>query len=515
MKKFASFYSKTINLLWAAALVSLPVTSFALFSQATNSPVAPLSGLPVALLCLVWLLPYLLRRGQIPLEAKPLFVFVWISLIASAGAFFIEIPTFKDATIIRQMLRAGLTLLVGISFYLVAATLPDKLPSLRQALRWISLGGLVMLLWSLTQVFVLLSGAQDYPAWVVAVQKIFVWDKGFFFRLSHRLSGLTYEPSWFTYQMTVLYFPLWLSSSLTRQSLFTLKFRNLILEDALLMLALLEFLFSAPRISLVSLGTLGVITALLAHRKLVERLVLKWQTWRSQRLSPQPDPGRGTPTSNAFFRLLISGTLLLAYLGITAGIASFLYRRDERIQRLLSIKTNWQEAARLAILDESAWLRVSLNLYFFERVNYWFFGLHVFQRYPWLGVGLGNAGFFYLEELPAPGWESYETRGLTYSLASLPNVKNLWVRLLAESGLAGFAAFGFWLFVLWRSARLLQRANDPFYRQIALFGSLSLAALLAEGFSIDSYAFPYFWIVAGLLSAAAPLYRRGISELSA
>ena len=506
MKKISPLFRKALEILWAAALISLPVTSFPLFTRLTRSLVAPLAGLPVLLLCLTWLVPYLLRRGKVPVETKPFLLFVWISLIASAGAFFIQIPSFKEATILGQELRAYVTVATGASFYLLFATWPVDAARLQRALRWVSLGGILMLLWSLTQVNYLLSGAAQFPGWVTAIQKMFVVETGFFFRWTNRLSAMTYEPSWFTYLMTILYFPLWLSASLTRNSSIKLKIGGVILEDGLLILALLEFLLSAPRISLVSLGTMAVFVALPLHTRLVTGITQVIDKARKMNISS------AHPNNRRWLRLSISICLLLGYAGSITSAGYILVKRDDRMQRIFQNTPAPKDIAGLFTLDEASWLRVGLRLAFFERVNYWFFGLHVFERYPWLGVGLGNAGFFYQEALPAVGWESYETRGIMFSAGSIPNVKNLWIRLLAESGFAGFAAYCFWLYILWRSTSGLRQSSQPVLHQVALLGQLSLVAMIAEGFSIDSFAMPYVWVVAGLISAAAMIYRQNISE---
>jgi hypothetical protein len=37
-------------------------------------------------------------------------------------------------------------------------------------------------------------------------------------------------------------------------------------------------------------------------------------------------------------------------------------------------------------------------------------------------------------------------------------------------------------------------------------------ALLGEGFSVDSFAMPYLWAMAGLIAATGYLYRQGVYE---
>jgi hypothetical protein len=153
---------------------------------------------------------------------------------------------------------------------------------------------------------------------------------------------------------------------------------------------------------------------------------------------------------------------------------------------------------------------MGMRFAFLERVVYWLTGWRTFGEFPLFGVGLGNTGFFFVQNLPSIGYASYEIRDLVYRFSSLPNVKSLWVRLLSETGVAGFSIFLGWLFVLWQSTRLTDHSPKRLFKSLALAGQLALIALIAEGFSIDSFALPYLWVSAGLISAAGSLYRKEI-----
>jgi hypothetical protein len=88
----------------------------------------------------------------------------------------------------------------------------------------------------------------------------------------------------------------------------------------------------------------------------------------------------------------------------------------------------------------------------------------------------------------------------------------MWVRILAETGLLGFAVFLAWYYLLWRSSRLTQAAKAPPVLAVAgLAGQMALVAFLIEGFSIDSFALPYIWVSFGIISASGLLSRKEIS----
>jgi O-antigen ligase len=181
--------------------------------------------------------------------------------------------------------------------------------------------------------------------------------------------------------------------------------------------------------------------------------------------------------------------------------------RDWRINTLIQNPLSISEIKALSNLDENSVLYLGLRFAFLERLTYWFDGWHIFNDYPIIGVGLGNAGFYFVDHMPAAGWGSYEIRDVVYRNGALANIKSFWVRLLAETGIVGFMLFLSWYYLLWRSSRTTQHSRDPVLKMVALAGQLALIAFLVEGFSIDSFALPYLWVITGLISAAGAIYR--------
>ena len=100
-----------------------------------------------------------------------------------------------------------------------------------------------------------------------------------------------------------------------------------------------------------------------------------------------------------------------------------------------------------------------------------------------------------------------EIHGVIINASGLPNVKALWSRLPAETGLVGLAAFATWLYTVWISARHTAQHASRALQSIGLAGQLTLVALVIEGFSVDTFALPYFWISFGLATAAWRTFR--------
>ncbi len=142
---------------------------------------------------------------------------------------------------------------------------------------------------------------------------------------------------------------------------------------------------------------------------------------------------------------------------------------------------------------------------------YWCDGWHTFNDYPF-GVGLGNAGFYFNDRVNGQALKSIEMRDLIYRASYLPNTKNLWVRLLAETGFPGLVVFLVWLIVLWRSTALMRKRGSATLQIVGLAGQLFLLAYLLEGFSMDSFAMPYQWLMTGLISAGGMWVRKSAAE---
>jgi O-antigen ligase len=147
-------------------------------------------------------------------------------------------------------------------------------------------------------------------------------------------------------------------------------------------------------------------------------------------------------------------------------------------------------------------------LQFAERYVYWVAGWNIFNAHPLLGVGLGNAGFYFQQALPAYGWHLPEVMLIYLREAALPNIKSMWVRLLAETGIVGFSSFIAWYYVMVRTAWSMRLNPHRLFKVIGWFGLFVLVAYVTEGFSTDTFALPYLWVSLGIVSAAGSLLRQ-------
>jgi O-antigen ligase len=189
--------------------------------------------------------------------------------------------------------------------------------------------------------------------------------------------------------------------------------------------------------------------------------------------------------------------MLALYAVVLLAILSLMARIDPRFERLMSLEE--------IPLD---FFELASRVNFAERVVYWANGLQTFARYPILGVGLGNTGFFFTQHMPVIADRLNEIIYVLTTEYYLPNVKSYWVRLLSETGLMGFSLFCTWFYVLWRGGKFLEAQAVSEHRLFGWMAFFVIASFLAEGFSIDSFAMPYLWVSLGMVTASCALARQ-------
>ncbi len=484
-----AFWKSLTGLLWAALLLLLPLTSFPPLAalMGTNSVAAPAMIL-AGLLFVLWGGRAVVHRERFPRQVIPFLGFVLAAGLASARGFFLALPPFRGAVIWREELDAGITLLVGAAVYLLAASYPRDEDSLRKTLRFIYGGGIILLGWSLLQGAFVLCCEGEYPGWLKAIQSFLSIRKLFY----NRVSGFAYEPSWLAHQLNLVYLPLWLAATVRRTSAYKFRLWRLTVENIALAGGVLVLFLSISRVGWLAFG-------------LVLAYVFAGWSWRLVRRVREGLVSRFVREARglALIRVLLTAGLSLLLLGIFVGGGLAVVAVGSRLDPRLENLANRMENAY-------GFYDLTNRVGFAERVVFWAVGWRVFAEYPFLGVGLGNSGFFFIEKMPTYGWNLTEINDIYARRDFVPNTKSIWTRVLAETGLLGFACFSVWLFLLWKSARAAEQAASPLIATLATGGKFALLALLIEGFSVDSFALPYIWFALGLLTATAGVWARNI-----
>ena len=476
--------------IFAGLLVfSLPFTSFPLVARLTGSSmVAPLSVLPLLVLLIFWYVPFLARSGKLPPQTLPLFAFVLAVLVSGLAAFYLPFPPYKSATILHSGVEALATLAVGVCFYLVVSAWANTTDRLCFLLRSINWSGVAVLGWSLFQAITWYR-LHSYPDWMWNFQGNVSTSLLLYVQ---RANGFAYEPSWLAHQLNMLYLPIWLASVVSGFTVHRVRVWKIHFEHILLVAGVGVLVLSVSRI--------GWLTFLF----MLALLMLFWniqgvrffRRWIFRRHSDREPWTRLLKRGVVLLSILV---LLAIYAGVFVGAGYVLSKLDPtRMARLFDF----------SLIREQSFFHWANQLVFAERIVFWQAGWEVFNDFPILGTGLGNAGYFFPQKLSAFSWALTEIRTLMYQWTALPNIKSLWVRLLAETGIVGFALFVSWFYVLWHSAAFLRKAKNPLFKMFGMAGSFVLIGFLIEGFSLDTFALPYYWISFGLLTAACEIARR-------
>jgi O-antigen ligase len=179
--------------------------------------------------------------------------------------------------------------------------------------------------------------------------------------------------------------------------------------------------------------------------------------------------------------------LVVIIAGVLVGAGLFLSRK-EYITRLFNSNASSIDEF---IVQNSAGARAA----------YTFGALGAYDESPWLGVGLGASGFYIYEHLP--DWSMTTVPEIARQLSPenrlYPNPKNMYARLLAETGLIGLFLFlAFQFSILGDVLTVLQKKNE-LLRFVAVAGLFSWFAILIYNFTQDSFAIPNIWINFGVL----------------
>jgi O-antigen ligase len=491
----STFYLKLCQLILGMAILLLPISSFPFFIRISGaSNVAPPANLLFVLLLVVWVIPYIWYGGRIPIEGFLLLLFIYIVIFTWGASFFLDLPPFREISVLSQGRNAFITLLMATSAFFIPATLLmlDK-KWIRSALLFINVSGGLIVLWSLIQAVVVFFFNSNYPEFLIRIQQFFS-SRGSPLYYA-RVTGFAYEPSWLAHQLVMVYLPFWLSATLGGYTAIRRKFWHFSLENILLAGGVFVLFVTFSRIGILSfmliLGYIFIQINITLGKKIYRWIFIKLKI-------------RGSlikVTKVIIFTVLLISFVVVYLLTIVGlGYAGSFY--EPRLERIFTQPLTYE-----------GFYEFTNQLAFAERVTYWSTGLAVFNDYPIFGVGLGNVGYFFPEKMPSFGYSLWEISQLFHYESHIPNTKNMWVRILAETGLVGFALFLLWYYVLWQSGRISQSTTDPMLQVVGRFGHFVLIGFLLEGFSIDSFALPYFWFSMGLLVAAGCVSRQTLQEL--
>lgn len=453
--------AKLTRFLWGAALFALPVTSFRYFpGMGEGTLVRPLAFYPIVLL--LPLLVIQLFRGKITFPRAsaltPLTGFVLLVLLASSFGAWLDPLPLRGQEYLGRVIRAWVTLAIGLSFFITAVWMNRSEDDLRFSVQWILAGLILNVLWS---------GVQALAFYTPLLEKVTVthWQLAFSMRelvKTNRVSGMAYEPAWLAGQIATVYLPWLFASVLTGVRVTRFKWLELIL----LGLAGLLVLATYSRGGLLTAGAATALTFLLVGRAEVR---MAWQWFSSKNW------------------ILRFGVVILV-LATVIGSGVFLSQKGY-IARLFESDA---ESVEEFVIENSAGARSA----------YLVSALGAYEESPILGVGLGASGFYMYDHLP--DWSLTVVPEIARQLSPenklYPNPKNMYARLLAETGLIGFILFLAFMFSLLADSLSALQTRNSFTRYLGIAGLFSWIAIAMYNITQDSFATPNLWINLGILA---------------
>jgi O-antigen ligase len=470
-----TIYPKVVRIAWGLLFFTLPVTSFPFFPAGLGGKtlVRPLSIYPLIILVILITIPRLLRR-PLPRTFLPIFAFVVVAMISSIAAFSSDLEAFRGVTMTSRFIRNVVTLGLGMAFYLTVTLLPETWEDIRFSLRWLYAGFILALLWGTIQIPYVVHYSSTYFKWINNLQGLISTRKLF----TTRISGLTYEPKWFAEQICFLLIPWLLGAILSRRSIFAWRYKWVTVEWLLLAWSVVVLVFTYSRTGLFILAILVLLGYFLFRFYTQEKLVKK-----------KKPPKRTTRRILEIAAVFVGLVCVIVVIGSQNPYFSRLWRY-------------WTEAKtrNRSYLEYIA---------FEQRFVYWQTAFRTYEVNPLIGVGLGNYAFYFDEMLPNQPWflQKEIIRQITPSEGRdrLITPKNLYARLLAETGLLGTVTFTAFVLAIMGCILLLLFSQSPDQRYWGMSAALAMVVFVITLFSSDSFALPNMWVFFGLTTAAAHL----------
>ena len=482
-QEIKNLLDKTAWVAFLAFLACIPVTSFPLFPPAIGGDalVRPLSVYPLTLLVFLVILPRLFR-DRLPRHLLALGFFVLVVVASGFVSLLKDINPSSDVSSPERVARVLVTLALGCAIYLAVTLTPRTKEELRAGLRALILGFTAALAWGTLQLVYVVHFNKYYFRLINELQGLLSIRK----LMNNRVSGMTYEPNWFGEQITVLLIPWLLAAVLSGSSSFRWRWRWLTVELCLLIWSVLLLPFTFSRAGLLNLAVITVVA-----------IILVWFL-RSHR---EEQGTRVKNTRRSWSRILRLVVEIIVVLSIVLGLFYAASTRNEFFGRLW----DYWERPNASVRGYLVYIGMEARMIYSETA------FNTFKTSPILGVGPGNYALYFADMLPyRPLARTPEVlRMITpeEGRERLVTAKNFVLRLLAETGILGSAAFFAFGMAIIGSVLFLWLSPNPEEKFWGIGGILALTAFILSTLSFDSFAIPNMWVIFGFITSAAILAR--------
>lgn len=139
----------------------------------------------------------------------------------------------------------------------------------------------------------------------------------------------------------------------------------------------------------------------------------------------------------------------------------------------------------------------------------------VFKNHPIIGVGYGQQGFEALYYYPS--WakkNNYEFKEIYLNKKNpmFPPGYNIYVRLLAETGIIGFSIFVYFLYFIFRRTRKIIRTETGDTRTLAIIVWITFIGLAINWFQVDTFRMYGFWLCLAILMQITTSLNKSVNE---
>lgn len=459
-------FNKLSYFFWGLAMLTIPVTSFRWFPfLGEGTLVRPLALYPLAILFLLFAIQVF--RKQTKLQFSSTFIvlgfFVLFIFVSSSIGLIINPISLRGQTYDGRVVRALVTLFIGIAFFVSAVWMNKTQEDLKFTVKWLFAGLVILILWSGLQVVTFYTDIFDKEA-ITKLQLAFSMRE---LVKTNRISGLAYEPAWLAGQLATIFIPFLFASLLTNYHITKYKW----LEAVLLFFTLMILLATYSRGGLLTTLMATGLTFLFFGKEIIKSI---WHWFIT---------GFRETLFSLFFRIAI----ILTIISVFVGTFYFLSQRE--------IFTNLFET------DAENLSEYIVNINAGSRGAYSSAGYGVFEEYPVTGVGLGASGFFMYPNLPEWSLTNLPeiARQLNPESRLYPNPKNLYIRLLAETGIIGFFIFLAFQFNILGEILSLLKKNQAWIRFAVIAGVFAWLAITFYNVTQDSLTTPNIWLVSGII----------------
>ncbi len=466
---------KSARILWGLLLLTLPITTFPYFPGALGrTTIKPLALLPLALLVpLLLVIIWKRRKLSLPANTVPLLAFLIFALISTVLGYLLSPIELRGASYLDRAMRAWLSLFLGLLFFFSAYWMNRDREDLKHSLKWLYAGLAATLLWSLIQALAVNTDLLARAS--IDRFQLFISERGV---QPRRVTGFAFEPAWLADQLVIFYMPWLFAALITRFSFQSRKW----MEPLLFVLAIVVLLFTYSRGGMLGAAISIAVVSIVLGREFLAGMF----AWLASPFRRAKNAERGKAL---FVRLLLITVIVLFALGTFSFLSQYNY-----------FANLWNASRNQSLTN----YLIEINTA--QRLAYAVAGYGVFENHPLVGVGLGASGLYLFEEFPDWALAVPEiARQLSPDSNVIANAKNLFVRLLAETGLPGFIFFiAFSLSFLIMIRRQLG-SGKAWLRYAATAGLFAWIGIMVRNLTQDSLTLPIMWVSLGMLAGLSPI----------